>query len=124
AYLLGGDRLGRDILTHLLYGLRVSVTVGFLSILLSAAIGVPLGLVAGYYGGRFDQILMRLADVQLSLPPILIAMGVMAAWGRGLEKLILVLGVIGWAVYARTTRASVLAARQEEYVQAARASGA
>lgn len=123
-YPLGGDRLGRDILTHLVYGVRVSVLVGFCSILLSALIGVPLGLAAGYYGGRFDQILMRIVDVQLSLPPILVALGVMAVWGRGLLKLIFVIGVIGWAVYARTTRATVLAAREEEFVMAAKACGA
>lgn len=123
-YPLGGDRLGRDILTHLVYGVRVSVTVGFSAILISALIGVPLGLAAGYYGGRFEQVLMRIVDVQLSLPPILVALGVMAVWGRGLFKLILVLGVIGWAVFARTARASVLSAREEEYVSAARACGA
>lgn len=123
-YPLGGDRLGRDILTHLVYGVRVSVTVGFSAIFISALIGVPLGLAAGYYGGRFEQILMRIVDVQLSLPPILVALGVMAVWGRGLFKLILVLGVIGWAVFARTARASVLSAREEEYVSAARACGA
>src|SRR5690606_26245183 len=82
-YPLGGDRLGRDILSHLVYGVRVSVTVGFSAILISALIGVPLGLAAGYYGGRFEQILMRIVDVQLSLPPILVALGVMAVWGRG-----------------------------------------
>lgn len=124
SYVLGGDRLGRDILSNLLYGVRVSIAVGFGAVLLSAAIGVPLGLAAGYFGGRTDHVLMRLVDIQMSLPAVLIALGAMSVWGRGLGKLILVIGVIGWAVFARTTRGTVLAAREEEYVQAARASGA
>src|SRR5690606_28536830 len=104
SYVLGGDRLGRDILSNLLYGVRVSIAVGFGAVLLSAAIGVPLGLAAGYFGGRTDHVLMRLVDIQMSLPAVLIALGVMSVWGRGLGKLILVIGVIGWAVFARTTR--------------------
>lgn len=120
---LGTDRLGRDVLANVLYGLRVSLLVGTAAVLISLSLGVTLGLVAGYAGGRVDALLMRAADVQLSLPPILIALAVVALFGSGLWRLVLLIGVINWAVYARTVRGSVLAVREREFVEAARALG-
>jgi len=122
-YLLGTDRMGRDVLSNLIYGVRVSLLVGFASIFLSALIGIPLGVLAGYYRGRVDALIMRAVDAQLSLPTVLLALGIMAIWGRGLEKLILVIGIVGWAAYARTARASTLSVREREFVEAARALG-
>ncbi|MGH7105791.1 MAG: ABC transporter permease [Acetobacteraceae bacterium] len=124
-YLLGTDGLGRDILSNVLYGLRVSLLVGFLSVAISIAIGGTAGLVAGYLsGGWFDTVVMPLVDLQLSVPAVLIALAVMAVSGRGLWKLILVIGIVGWAQYARLVRASVLSERERDYVTAARLTGA
>ncbi len=123
-YLLGTDSLGRNIFSNILYGGRISLAVGFFSLLISAAIGVPLGLIAGYVGGRFDALVMRAADVQLSLPTILIALVVLAFLGAGLDKVILVIGIVGWAAYARIMRSSVLQLRERDFVSGARALGA
>lgn len=120
---LGTDRLGRDVLANVLYGLRVSLLVGSAAVAISLVLGVAVGLVSGYAGGRTDALLMRAADVQLSLPPILIALAVVALFGAGLWRLVLLIGVINWAVYARTVRGSVLAVREREFVEAARALG-
>lgn len=124
SYFLGTDSLGRDILSNILYGGRVSLAVGFFSLLISAAIGVPLGLVAGYVGGRFDTLVMRAADAQLSLPTILVALVVLAFLGSGLVKVILVIGIVGWAAYARIMRSSVLQLRERDFISGARALGA
>ncbi len=122
AFPLGTDEQGRDILSNILYGLRVSLSVGFLAVLISVAIGVPLGLFAGY-SRRFGELVMRLVDIQLSIPTFLIALVVLALWGSGLLKLILVIGVVGWAEYARLVRGAVLSERAREYVLAAEALG-
>lgn len=119
---MGTDEQGRDILSNILYGLRVSLSVGFLAVLISVAIGVPLGLFAGY-SRRFGELVMRLVDIQLSIPTFLIALVVLALWGSGLLKLILVIGVVGWAEYARLVRGAVLSERAREYVLAAEALG-
>jgi peptide/nickel transport system permease protein len=121
---LGTDAVGRDLLSNILYGLRVSATFGLLSIAISALLGVAAGVAAGYYRGRLDAALMRAADMQLSLPFLLVALAAAAIWGRGLFKLIVVVGVIGWAEFARTVRGSTLAVREKEFVEAARALGA
>ncbi|MDQ3461271.1 MAG: ABC transporter permease [Deinococcota bacterium] len=122
-HLLGTDNLGRDILSNILYGGRVSLAVGFFALLISAAIGIPLGLVAGYFGGRGGGLIMRLADVQLALPTILVALVVLALLGAGLDRVILVIGVVGWAIYARVTRAAVIQVRERDFVSAAQALG-
>lgn len=124
-YLLGADELGRDIFANILYGLRVSLLVGFVAVAISVAIGAPIGLLAGYRPGSwFAHVSMRVADVQLSLPVVLIALAVLAVLGRGLDKVIIVIGVVGWAQYARLIRSSVLAERTKDYVIAAGGLGA
>jgi len=131
-YLLGTDDQGRDILSAVIYGARISLAVGITSVLLSMVIGVALGLLAGFRGGWTDMFLMRLCDVMLSFPAILVAL-LMAGVGRALFPnaqgtvafgvLILAITLTGWVQYARTVRGSALVERQKEYVQAARVTG-
>jgi peptide/nickel transport system permease protein len=122
---LGTDDLGRDVLSNILFGLRVSLTAGFAAVAISVATGATLGLVAGYRAGSWFEIaVMRLADIQLSVPTVLIALAVLAVFGRGLWKVILIIGVVGWAQYARLVRASVLAERERPYITAAAVTGA
>ncbi len=124
SYPLGSDGLGRDVLSNILFGLRISLLTGFVAVAISVAIGAVAGLVAGYRRGWFDTAAMRLVDIQLALPAVLIALAVLAITGRGLWKVIAVIGVVGWAQYARLVRASVLAERQQDYVIAAMLAGA
>ncbi|MGH7156211.1 MAG: ABC transporter permease [Acetobacteraceae bacterium] len=125
SYPLGSDGLGRDVLSNILYGLQVSLLVGFIAVAVSVAIGGVAGLLAGYRGGGWlDTVAMRLVDIQLSLPAILIALAVLAMTGRGLWKVIAVIGIVGWAQYARLVRASVLSERERDYVTAAMLAGA
>jgi peptide/nickel transport system permease protein len=124
AFALGADHLGRDILSRLIYGCRVSLLVGITAVLISGLLGVTLGLVAGYYGGRLDALIMRMVDVQLAFPFILLAIAVVAVLGSGLRNVIIVLGVAGWMVYARVVRWQALALKEKEFVAAARALGA
>ncbi|MBI3997687.1 MAG: ABC transporter permease [Armatimonadetes bacterium] len=124
AHPLGTDGVGRDLLSNILFGLRVSLIFGVLSIAISVVLGVGAGVAAGFYRGRLDGFLMRAADMQLSLPFLLVALAAAAVWGRGLYKLVIVVGVIGWAEFARTVRGSTLSVREKEFVEAARALGA
>ncbi len=121
---LGTDHLGRDILSRMMYGSRISLAVGFSAVLISGLLGVAAGLVAGYYGRGYDAAIMRLVDIQLAFPFILLALAVIGVLGPGLRNVILVLGVAGWMVYARVVRAQVLSVREREFVEAARAVGA
>jgi peptide/nickel transport system permease protein len=124
-YPLGTDGLGRDVLSNILYGLRVSLLAGFVAVALSVIVGGMIGLIAGYRAnGWIDTAAMRLVDIQLSLPAVLIALAVLAISGRGLWKVIAVIGLVGWAQYARLVRSSVLAERKKDYVTAAVVAGA
>lgn len=123
AFVLGTDEQGRDILSAIVYGSRISLFIGVAVVLLSCVIGTFFGLVAGYFGGRMDSILMRVVDIQLSFPAMLVALFIMAAFGRGLGKLIVALTIVGWVLYARTVRGSVLVERNKEYVDAAKLIG-
>ena len=122
-FLLGSDEQGRDVLSAVLYGLRVSVGVGVASTLIALLIGASAGLVAGYKGGAVDAIVMRTADLQLSFPPILLALILLALLGPGLSNILLALVAVQWAYYARTTRGAALVEGRKEYMEAARGLG-
>lgn len=122
-YWLGSDQLGRDVLSRLLYGARVSLLVGVAAIAVGGVLGTVLGLVSGYFGGWIDDVIMRLGDIQLAFPFILLAIMFLVVLGPGLFNMILVLGIGQWVTYARIVRAQTLALREKEYVEAARAMG-
>jgi len=121
---LGTDALGRDVLSRFLVGARISLFVGLSAVAIGGSLGTGIGLVSGYYGGWLDRVMMRLGDVQLAFPFILLALAVMAVLGPGLANIIGVLGVTSWITYARVVRSEVLSVREREFVQAARALGA
>lgn len=122
-YWLGSDQLGRDVFSRLLYGARVSLLVGVAAIAVGGTIGIIAGLVSGYYGGWIDDVIMRLGDIQLAFPFILLAIMFLVVLGPGLVNIILVLGIGQWITYARIVRAQTLSLREKEYVEAARAMG-
>ena len=122
-FLLGTDGLGRDVLSRLLYGARISLMVGICAIMVGGTIGVVAGLVAGYFGGWIDDVIMRLGDIQLAFPFILLAIMFLVILGPGVMNIIIVLGVGQWVTYARIVRAQTLSLREKEYVEAARALG-
>jgi peptide/nickel transport system permease protein len=121
---LGTDTLGRDVASRLLHGARVSLVVGFSAVLLAGVVGVGLGLISGWYRGWLDDLLMRLGDVQLAFPVLVLAVAVLAVLGASLLNLILVLGATRWITYARIVRGEVLSLRERDFVAAARALGA
>jgi peptide/nickel transport system permease protein len=121
---LGTDTLGRDVLSRLFHGARVSLVVGCSAVVLAGSLGVMLGLAAGYYGGRLDDLVMRLGDIQLAFPALVLAVGVLAVLGASLGNVILVLGVTGWVAYARIARGETLSFKQRDFVEAARSLGA
>lgn len=123
AFPLGTDDQGRDMLSAIVYGSRISLFIGLGAVFISCLCGTFLGLLAGYFGGRTDSILMRIVDVQLSFPAMLVALFIMAAFGRGMGKLILALTIVGWVLYARTVRSAVLVEKNKEYVDAAKLIG-
>ena len=118
-YWLGTDEQGRDMLSAILYGVRISIMVGAVSTALALVLGMALGLLAGYAGGRTDSIIMRVADMQLSFPPILIALIMLGLSGPGVGKIIISLVAVQWAYYARTVRSTALVERRKEYIEAA-----
>ena len=122
-FLMGTDDQGRDMLSAILYGVRISVAVGVISTAIALAIGLSLGLLAGYAGGRTESFIMRVADIQLSFPPILIALILLALTGQGVGKIIIALVAVQWAYYARTARSAALVERKKEYIEAASSLG-
>ena len=122
-FLIGADAQGRDVLSRILYGGRISLFVGLTSVLVGGLVGVGLGLVSGYSGGRTDDVIMRVADVQLAFPFVLLAMAVIAALGPSIPNIIAVFALTGWVTYTRLVRGQVLPLRELAYVEAARAVG-
>lgn len=123
-HLLGLDDLGRDVLSRILYGARVSLRVGFSVVIMASLVGVTLGAIAGYFGGAADLIVMRVCDILLAFPGILLAIALVAVLGPSLNNVILALATIGWVGYARLVRGQVLKVREMEYITAAKALGA
>jgi peptide/nickel transport system permease protein len=122
-YLLGTDGQGRDMLSAIFYGLRVSLYVGIASGAIALTLGAVLGVLAAYAGGRFEQALMRVVDIQLGFPAILVALILLAVLGKGVDKIIIALVTVQWAYYARTARSAALVERNKEYMEAARGLG-
>jgi peptide/nickel transport system permease protein len=123
-HLLGTDKLGRDILSRMIYGARVSLAVSLIAIVVGGIIGVSLGLVSGYFGGKTDALLMRLVDISLSLPTILLALVLVAAVGPSFSTVIIVLVVLLWARYARLVRGETLVIKERDFIARARVAGA
>jgi peptide/nickel transport system permease protein len=123
AYPLGTDQVGRDILSRMIHGARISLLVGVAAVVVSLLVGVSLGLLSGYLGGRVDVVIMTVVDITLSFPQILLALAFVAALGPSLVTIIVVLGLTGWERYARVIRAEVLALREKDFIEAARAMG-
>ena len=123
-HLLGTDNFGRDIWSRLIYGARISLTIAIIAVTCSAIIGTIVGLVSGYFGGWIDLLLMRLTDIFLGFPPLLLVLAVVAVLGPGLFNVAASLVVVSWTEYARVVRSTTLSLREQNYVQAARALGA
>ncbi|MFD5858723.1 ABC transporter permease [Streptomyces chartreusis] len=123
-YPLGTDELGRDLLSRIIYGARVSILVGLLAVLVRMAAGVAIGLTAGYFGGRLRTVVLRFGDVQMALPSLILALGIIAAIGPGFTNVVIVLGITGWILYTRLVVSQVLLIRNLDYVNGARLLGA
>ncbi|MEX2356399.1 MAG: ABC transporter permease [Thermaerobacterales bacterium] len=123
-YVLGSDQLGRDTLSRIIYGSRISLAIGISSVTFGIVLGVPLGVMGGYFGGRFDSVLMRIADILLSFPRILLAITIVATYGMGFWSLVVAIGFPDVPIFARIARASTLSVAQLDYIAAARAQGA
>lgn len=124
SHVLGTDQLGRDILSRLMHGARISLLVGIVAVAFSCPVGVLVGVVSGYFGGRVDRVLMRVTEIQLAIPTILLAMAVVTVLSPGVGNVIISLSVTGWTIYARLIRGETLALKSKEFVEATRAAGA
>lgn len=122
-FLLGTDGQGRDMVSAIIYGSRTSIFIGIAVVGITCFIGTILGIVSGYYGGIIDSFIMRIADVQLSFPSMLIALFIIAIFGRGMFKLIITLSIVGWVIFARTVRGETLSIKKKEYIDATKALG-
>ena len=120
---LGTDHLGRDLWARIVFGARVSMTIALGAVLIAGMLGTSLGIVAGYYGGLLDDIIMRIADIQLSFSPILLIIALMAVIGKNLQNIILVLAIVSWVQYARVARGAALSIKRRGYIEAAQAVG-
>lgn len=123
-HLLGTDYLGRDIWARILHGSSISLFIGCMSVLMSATLGVFLGVIAGYYGRALDSVIMRMVDIQLAFPFVLLTIAVLGIYGSSMTNIIIVFTVTSWPIYARTVRSSVLSLRETDYIVAARSLGA
>ncbi|MEI7904587.1 MAG: ABC transporter permease, partial [Candidatus Firestonebacteria bacterium] len=122
-HLLGTDELGRDVLSRMAYGARISLSVGFIAVFISTFLGILFGAIAGYFGGAVDQVIMRFVDILLSIPTLFLILMLIVFLGPGIFNVMLVIGVTGWTDLARLVRAEFLSLKEREYVQAAKASG-
>lgn len=122
-HFFGTDELGRDLFWRVIYGTRYSLAIGFVAVMISAVVGVPLGAVAGYYGGKLETVIMRVADIFSAIPSILLAIAIVSLLGRTTFNLMLAIGIAAVPQFTRVTRASVLTVKSQEYVEAARALG-
>lgn len=122
-YLLGTDHLGRDLVSRIIYGSRVSLVVGLAAVAIGGALGIALGVAAGFLGGQTDEVIMAVADMQLAFPTILFAIAIIAVLGPSFINLVIVIGISGWVTYARIARGQVLSVREKEFVEAIRAQG-
>lgn len=122
-YFLGGDQLGRDLLSRMIYGARISLIVGIFGVLISLVIGTIMGLISGYFGKWLDDLIMRIADIQLAFPFMLFAIVVMSVLGTGIWKIVIILGLTYWVGFARLIRGQVISLKEQEFIQAAKAIG-
>ena len=123
-YVLGTDKTGRDMLSRIIHGSRISITISVIGIAIAGTIGVTLGIIAGYFGGRVDSAIMRLVDVSLSIPPVLLALSLATALSPSFRTVIIVVGALLWAIYCRQVRGETLSVRTQDYIARARVSGA
>ena len=123
-YALGTDNLGRDVFSRIIFGARISILIGIVTVAVAGSFGVFMGLISGYYRGWIDELIMRVVDVMLSFPTLLLALAIMAFLGFGLFNLILALGVTRWLTYCRVVRAATMALREQDFIESARAAGA